>query len=387
MIELPMPSDVKKAAPAASGDASSDAPAEVRSDATATVEPPSLKLVVRLFVIPLVIVAAAVGIVTLISMMAGAPPTFDQALSGLKEPGGRRTGGVLVGPASKQRYMYAKALADGMKDKMQAGMGEADRTKLADDLLGIVDTAKADEGDVKHFLLLALGRVWEVDPRQPPMDSPAAAESRKRVVAKLLELAQPSAVTAPTEGERHQAQEEQSRVRKAAVLALAFMSGRPETREAMPKLVALLDDPKEDLDVRMAAAAALGKVAKPDDADAVAALRRAMNASGDENVELVWQSAVSLAELNQPEAAGTVMMLLSRKDLGQLQYVDRETDWKNPVRRPLNELEQERILINTVQGAVHLDVPEVQQQIRKVADSDPSVRVREAAKRELAGKK
>ena len=83
-----------------------------------------------------------------------------------------------------------------------------------------------------------------------------------------------------------------------------------------------------------------------------------MNVSGYENVELVWQSAVSLAELNQPQAAGTVMMLLSRKDLAQLQYVDRETDWKNPVRRPLNELEQQRILINTVQGAVHLDVPE-----------------------------
>jgi len=206
-------------------------------------------------------------------------------------------------------------------------------------------------------------------------------------VARLLELAKPSAVSGPTEDERHQAQEEQSRVRKAAVLALAFMSGRDEARAAIPTLVGLLDDPKDDLDVRMAAAAALGKVARPADAEAVAALRRGMNVSGDENVELVWQSAVSLAELNQPEAAGTVMMLLSRQDLGQLQYVDRETDWKNPVRRPLNDLEQQRILINTVQGAVHLDVPEVQQQIRKVAEGDPSARVREAAKREIAGKK
>src|SRR4051794_8858452 len=197
MTELPMPSDVQKAPPAGSDPAPpADAPSGPASEPTGPVEPPSVKLIVRLFVIPLLIVAAAVGVISLISMMVGGPPTFDQALAGLKEPGGRRTGGVLVGPASKQRYMYAKALADGMKDRMQAGMGEADRAKLADDLLGLIDPARAEGGDVKHSLLLAWGGVWGVAPRQPPMDSPAAAESRNRVVARLLELAKPSPASA-----------------------------------------------------------------------------------------------------------------------------------------------------------------------------------------------
>ena len=98
-----------------------------------------------------------------------------------------------------------------------------------------VDTARPDEGDVKHFLLLALGRVWEVDPRQPPMDSPSAAKSRQSVVAKFVSFINTPKVDPPpgsTEDEKHDLAESVSRVRKAVILGLAFMSGRPEVRDA-----------------------------------------------------------------------------------------------------------------------------------------------------------
>src|SRR5215213_8760374 len=91
-----MPSDVKSAA------------------APAPIEPPSAKLLVQLFVVPLVIVGLAVGVMFMIGFFAGAgaTPSVDQALQRLSNPGGQRTADVLVGPGSKQRYMDAKAVAD-----------------------------------------------------------------------------------------------------------------------------------------------------------------------------------------------------------------------------------------------------------------------------------
>jgi len=73
MNDLPMPSDVKKAAAAAAAE---------------PIEPPSVKLIVRLFVIPLVIVAIAVGVMFLIGLLAGAEtgdPAIHKAVSYLVE--------------------------------------------------------------------------------------------------------------------------------------------------------------------------------------------------------------------------------------------------------------------------------------------------------------
>jgi hypothetical protein len=389
MTDLPMPSEVRKAA-AADAAVVSTTPFSLSPDAAAAGnagEPPSAKLIVRLFVIPLFIVAAAVGVMFLIGLLTGGAPTFEESLKGLEEPGGQRTGGLLIGPGSKQRYMYAQKLAEGMKEKMRAGMAETDRTQLANRLLGVVDKAQADEGEVKHFLLLALGRVWQVDPRQGPMDSEAAVASRGQVVAKLLGYAEAAPVSASTEDDRVQLKALQNRVRNAAVLGLAFMSGRPEARAALPSLVRILGDTSDDLDVRMSASAAIGQLATPQDTVALEALRTAKNRTDKkEEVELVWSGAIALAQLNQTDAEGEVLKLLSRAELDQVDYFDRETDPKNPRFRKLSEPEKERILINAMIGGVRLQSPEVQAQIRKVADADSSARVREAGRLVLAGK-
>src|SRR6266850_2591261 len=97
MSELPMPSEVRgvvaREQPLAGG-----APA---------MEPPSVKMIVRLFLIPLLIAAAVVGIMLPIAHMTESPVSLDQAIARLKNPGGERTFN-LVGPGSKQRYMDAK---------------------------------------------------------------------------------------------------------------------------------------------------------------------------------------------------------------------------------------------------------------------------------------
>jgi hypothetical protein len=182
----------------------SDLPAKgtATSDLTPLPEPPSMKLIVRLFLIPALIVAAAVGVMFLIGRLAGSPPGFEEALNGLKTEGGERTAEWLVGPGAKQRYLYAQALTDQMKQ----GMSEPERIQTADRLIELLDKyVHPQEGQVQNFVLLALGRVWQGD-RSP---SAEALESEKKVSQTLARFANADNVTA----------------RKAAVLAMCFMAG------------------------------------------------------------------------------------------------------------------------------------------------------------------
>lgn len=347
--ELPMPSDVRKAASESSGDA-----------ARLVVEPPSAKLLVRLFLIPFLIVAAAVGVVFLFSLLTPSAPTFDQALQNLKRPGGGRTAGVLLGPASKQRYMEAEVVAKNIR----AGMSDAERVKMTNELTDVLQNhTEAGEGQVRHFLLLALGRTWQKDLSQsgkPSDDDAGAAASRKFALGTLTGYADDPELD----------------TRKAAVLAMVYFAGHPEARAALPTLLRKLTDPKEDVDVRIAAATALGPLATPQDKPVIDALHAAMDVDDPHQQELRYSAALSLAQLNQKDVADTILKLLDRTELASLQYFDREHDPKNPSFRPLNDREIERYLVNTMIGAKSLDVPAVQQKLRWLAANDPSARVR-----------
>ncbi|HVT87930.1 MAG TPA: hypothetical protein VHD56_03680 [Tepidisphaeraceae bacterium] len=351
MDELPMPSQVRATGPRA------------EANTPDLIEPPSVKLIVRLFLIPLLIVAAAVGVMFLIGLLAGREPTLEEAVARLKAPGGERTSNYLVGPASKQRYLDAKTLVDKMK--ASEGMTEAERIALASQLIDIVDNhTQAAEGEVQHFILLALGRTWQKNPAQPALNSPQAIESRNQVVATLLKYADaPELAT-----------------RKAAVLATVYLAGQDETSAIIPKIIEKLKDPKEDLDVRIAAATVLGPLSDSSNQPVIEALNLAMRNSDPRESELVWSATLSLAELNQTEVADTILKLLDRKELAQLQYYDRESDPKNPKFRNLSDQEEQRILINTMLGARKLQVSAVQEQLKKLTETDPSSRVREAGR-------
>src|SRR5215210_3995045 len=167
-------------------------PSDVKSklvEETPVVEPPSVKLIVRLFLIPLFIVAAAVGVMFLIGRLAGGTPSTDELLTRLRKPGGGRTAEMLIGPGSKQRFLDAKALTDTMK----AGMTAPERVRLSADLIDIIDHhTTADEGDVRHFLLLALGRVWQRDARHPEASAADTADARMTALNTLLRYADSS---------------------------------------------------------------------------------------------------------------------------------------------------------------------------------------------------
>lgn len=359
-----MPSDVKKP-PATESDAALTRGPTSLPDADPLPEPPSARLLVRLFLIPFIIVAVAVGIMFLIGRLAGTTPSFEDAVARLKNPGGGRTAEVLIGPGSKQRYLDAKTLVD----KMKQGMTEPQRIALTSDLIDILaNHTQPGEGEVRHFLLLALGRVWQTDPAQPPMNSPEAVESRKKAIEALIRESDAPEVS----------------TRKATVLAGVYLAGQEEARALLPVLIGKLGEGKEDPDVRIAAATALGPLARPDDREVLDALHAAMRQADERNAELVWSSALSLAQLGQKDVADTILMLLDRKELSRLRYYDRETDPQNPQMRTLSDQEQQRILINTMIGVQRYDVPAVQQRLRELAESDPSPRVRAAAREVLA---
>jgi hypothetical protein len=360
MNELPMPSDVKKASSSAATP-TGDLPPPPMS------QPPSVKLIVRLFLIPLLIVSAAVGVMWLIGRMAGGTPTIDEAIARLKQPGGERTGDFLLGPGSKQRYMDAKTLVDQMK----AGLPEAERIKLSGQLIDVIEHyTKPQEGEVQHFLLLALGRCWQKSPGIGEESSADAAAARSTAMDTLLKFANDPQVS----------------TRKAAILAMVYFAGQPDVSRAVPVIIAKLRDPGEDLDVRISAATALGPIGSPNDSQIVEALHSGLADTDAHDVELVWSSALSLAELNQADVADTILKLLDRKELSQAEYFDRESDPKNPAFRKLSDQEQQRILINTMIGASKLQVPAVRERLKQLADNDPSPRVRAAGREILSGK-
>src|SRR5688572_4323202 len=174
---LPMPSDLRNASGADRLPVPGAAPAPLPP-------PRSSRLLVQLFLIPLLIVAAAVGVVMLISRMAGGPPSVQQAIERLKQGrGGGRTAGYLLGPGSKQLYMDAMVLAEHMK---AGDMTEADRVQLSRGLVDVLDSLQQPaEGEVEPFLILALGRTWQVDPRQEAMNSLSALDARQHALTAL----------------------------------------------------------------------------------------------------------------------------------------------------------------------------------------------------------
>ena len=176
MEPLPMPSDVKDLATGAAA----DVPA---------IEPPSVKLLVRLFLIPFFIVAAAVGVMFLIGRLVGGTPSVDGAIARLKNPGGQCTADWLIGPGSKQRDTDAKTLVDQMK----AGMNEAERIKLTGELIDVLDNHTRAEEASLAFPSAGAG---------PHLANAGSGESGKPLAGNAVRMRQSDSNAYPVCGQR-----------------------------------------------------------------------------------------------------------------------------------------------------------------------------------------
>ncbi len=143
--------------------------------------------------------------------------------------------------------------------------------------------------------------------------------------------------------------------------------GRCRDGRAETALVALLDDPFEGQ--RKTAAFALGDLG---DKGACDALARHLT---DPVVDVQWNCATALARLGDPRAVPTLTAMLDRKFLSQIQapHDGNHLD--------MTEKQREDVMINALRGIHALRAKEALAKVNEVAESDPSLSVRDFAMR------
>lgn len=202
---------------------------------------------------------------------------------------------------------------------------------FADELVRVFAGAGADDPRVRRYLALALGRLGD-----------------KRAVPALVQAADPQGDT-PSDPD----------TQVYAVWALGAM-GDPE---AVPTLVKLARG--EDAGLRKAAVHALGSF--PSEA-ARAALLVAIN---DPVEDVRWNAAVALARRRDPAAAPVLLQMVDRRHLATI------TD--------LTAEQREEAVLQGVEAAAVVPDPALRSSLESLRDSDPSMKVRAAARAALEG--
>ena len=202
---------------------------------------------------------------------------------------------------------------------------------FADELVRVFAGAGADDPRVRRYLALALGRLGDkravpalVQAADPQGDTPADPDTQVYAVWALGAIGDPAAV--PTLVKL--ARSEDAGLRKAAVHAL----GSFPSEEARAALVVAVNDPVED--VR-------------------------------------WNAAVALARRRDPAAAPVLLQMIDRRHLATI------TD--------LTAEQREEAVLQGVQAAAVVPDPALRASLESLRDSDPSMKVRAAARAALAG--
>jgi HEAT repeat protein len=163
--------------------------------------------------------------------------------------------------------------------------------------------------------------------------------------------------------------------RGTAVLIDGLNDRDPETRiyalwalaeirdpQALPAIISLTSD--EDRDIRKTAVYALGRIGDP------AAVPALVDALGDSAEDVRWNAALALAQLRDPRALGPLREMLDRTRLDQF--------------TALRPDQKEIVMINAISAYSDLAGSEAVPQLEKLADSDPSLRVRATARDALS---
>lgn len=191
----------------------------------------------------------------------------------------------------------------------------------------VFEEASGDDPRVRRYLALALGRIGD-----------------RRAVPALLKAVD----DAGAEGSRADPE-----TQVYAVWALGVI-GDPQ---AVPRLVALARS--DDAGLRKAAVHALGAFASEASREAL------VTALSDPVTDVRWNAAVALARRRDP---GAVPVLLGMMDRGELAGVPGLTDEQ-----------RSEAMVQAVEAAAVLHEARLDEAIRRLRDSDPDLKVRQAA--------
>lgn len=304
----------------------------------------------RLFVVPLLIVAAVLTCAVLVTVLFGWIGTgpqedlsllIDKLAAGTGEP----VASVALLPREKELWLAAMEVARRLQKPDEIPLTE--REAVAQRLSGILTKTAAIK--------------------------PHSDASRKRVgfMAQALgRLGNPAAIDPLTELLRS----EEPEIRSAAVRGLAEMAASPEVRRALPGMIRILDDDASP-EVRVLAAAALGVLGEATDAGVRDALRRHL--SDDDEVR--WNSALALLRLGDLSGKADVLEMLDR---GYWSARQSKPDPAGRI-RPLSDGEISRNIRGALEAFTRTADVELSSAIRKLTE-DRNNQVAGAARDALA---
>jgi HEAT repeat protein len=231
---------------------------------------------------------------------------------------------VRTGSANR-RWQAAFELSKALLAKKDPAL--SDRA-FAADLVRTFEEAKTDDPRVRRYLALTLGRLGD-----------------RGAVGALIEAAD-----VPKEGEAGADAE----TRIYAIWALG-MIGDPA---AVPVVIKLLGS--EDAGLRKSAAHALGAFPGPEGQEAL------VRALEDATEDVRWNAAIALARQGDARGAHVLLQMLDRNHLATVEGLQPD--------------QREEAMLEAVAAAAVLSDPELRGALEGLAQGDPDLKVREAAR-------
>jgi HEAT repeat protein len=198
--------------------------------------------------------------------------------------------------------------------------------RLVQEIVSLYDESGNDDPRVRRYLAVALGRVGD----------------RRAVPSLLRTLATPEADP-------------------ETIIYSVWALGAIGDASAAPTLVKLASS--EDRGLRKAAVHALGSMPSPETRNALA------GALGDAADDVRWNAALSLARQRDAAAAPVLAEMLDRSRLARVEGITPE--------------QIEDAILQAVAATVTVPDPELLAALGRLRDSDPSLKVREAARQAL----
>ena len=327
-----------------------DGPAQA-DEGKALPPPPSFgRQMAQLVIIPAVIVIACLAMWMLFVGMAGGDEGVDALLAKLRQSGGAGTIGYDI---KDPRYQERSRAAYTLPAAIERELKDADpqrEAQISEALTEILDKHVAPHEDaLRRYLLIALGRLG-----QP--------EALPRIIAHL------------------DADEDQ--VRYGAIEALSLWPDEDAARAAVPGLIKALG--ASNPQVRIGAAAVLGSIATPGSSGAIDALRQAMNDGSDTPPAVRQQAAIALAQLGD-ERGGTFVaaVLLDRQAVAEHVATQLPDGASEAQRRARTDELLLASLASVIRPTRAMTQDVVWDKIQFLADDDPNLNIRGAAKKLL----